>query len=175
MSEYGEPWKYDGQFIVDESGRRVIGEDQCERCYLIDEDAERIVACVNACAGIPTADLDRASRFMPTLAGNLTAEQKAELLRNMETAGPLEIVDVPHGMDYRPVQPARRKEPPDKPGWWWLIGPKDTLPLRVFQEVPRGPLLVRWLDRDVPVIGATFAGSFWAGPIDPPTATEVTL
>src|SRR6185437_1446447 len=56
--------------------------------------SDRIVACVNACRGIPTDDLSRASQFMPAMDANLTAEDKAKLLSDLEKAGPLEFVAI---------------------------------------------------------------------------------
>jgi hypothetical protein len=53
-----EPWQLnldDGQaFIVDCKGYRITTTDPELTNPLSDEDAERMVACVNACRGIPT-------------------------------------------------------------------------------------------------------------------------
>jgi len=59
MSHGPEPWSYEGRgTLVDADDESITyfthewGED-----VLSDADAERIVACVNACAGIPTEAL----------------------------------------------------------------------------------------------------------------------
>jgi len=62
MSKHGEPWKVQhphsgprGFEIADHTGRNQICQDVSEK------KANRIVACVNACAGIPTKTLQRYS------------------------------------------------------------------------------------------------------------------
>lgn len=68
-----EPWNYDDGFIV---GRFSDGEVRniCDpRCAPpgadnspeMDANTDRIIACVNALAGIPTADLDRVLNQFP--------------------------------------------------------------------------------------------------------------
>ena len=57
-----EPWKYS----TDVGGRVNIFVDDGRRvtlchAHLRPEDARRIVACVNACAAIPTEDLEKAA------------------------------------------------------------------------------------------------------------------
>ncbi len=55
MSHSPEPWTTDkfesGGYIADANGEAILYQDDYER--LLREDADRIVACVNACAGIP--------------------------------------------------------------------------------------------------------------------------
>lgn len=54
MTHSPEPWKlgrcFDADCIADASGEDVYGTDE----EIARVDLERIVACVNACAGIPT-------------------------------------------------------------------------------------------------------------------------
>ena len=62
MEHTKEPWSYDGH-----SGIAAVGSDQFNGGYFTaevmgpdkDANARRIVACVNACAGIPTEELER--------------------------------------------------------------------------------------------------------------------
>lgn len=75
MSHAPEPWKYKAMaggiepnigYIVDADGRYVLGACQCEgeevyEVYSDDPDWQRIVACVNACAGIPNSVLENYS------------------------------------------------------------------------------------------------------------------
>jgi hypothetical protein len=58
ISDFGEPWHYDSdqQRVVDQHGQSVCGYSS--------DPMRRMVACVNACAGIPT---ERLSQFGATL------------------------------------------------------------------------------------------------------------
>lgn len=180
MTEFGKPpWRVE----TTESGSAflVCGDDEvpgfAEYCnepemlaYRIDR-LRRIAACINACAGIPIADLERASRFMPTLAAPLTAKQKAELLSKLETARPSEVIAIPGGMEHRPARLVWRKDPPDKPGWWFWKKSEDGEPF-VLEVKQRGGggLEVVWWSGDKELNDPFLAGSLWAGPIEPPEA-----
>jgi len=61
MSEYGEPWNFCPglPFVTDNhirksDGSMVVCNEENETVVLDAEQMQRIVACVNACAGIPT-------------------------------------------------------------------------------------------------------------------------
>lgn len=73
--EFGEPWRTEKQStsdyrefasLVDRDGMGLVtvGPEVYESCwYDIDEDKlHRIIACVNACAGIPTERLEKYGR-----------------------------------------------------------------------------------------------------------------
>lgn len=70
MSEYGEPWTYNNTYevLLNCDGRLItqihngFGSPPVmdwEPCGDGREELRRIVACVNACRGIPTEELDR--------------------------------------------------------------------------------------------------------------------
>ncbi len=66
LTGYGEPWKspwesgMDGNEFLDSEGVRVLGVDYYDGPLLAVEEryARRIVACVNACRGMPTEGLE---------------------------------------------------------------------------------------------------------------------
>jgi hypothetical protein len=75
MSHSPEPWEIpideEGWLCINCEGGTVLGlphwiQNSMDATMLSLEDAKRIVACVNACKGIPTKVLDRAS-FKPIL------------------------------------------------------------------------------------------------------------
>lgn len=68
MSEYNEPWKQENGVITDSLGKRHpdMYEDAIEQ-----KTADRIVACVNACAGISDEDLKRGACSRPEPATNV--------------------------------------------------------------------------------------------------------
>lgn len=85
MTHSPEPWKLETPpsdkwvQIVDANGK-VVDDDLCRPAKpLLMEDFERIVACVNACAGIPTEDLDWVSvkDRLPTVADEYIVTTKA--------------------------------------------------------------------------------------------------
>lgn len=67
MAEYGEPWKLDGQRdnkpndacmeVSKADGKTVLCADNWDGVCPPIEIQERIVAAINACAGVPTEDL----------------------------------------------------------------------------------------------------------------------
>lgn len=62
-----------------------------------------------------------------------------------------------------------RKEPPDKPGWWWCDPVSSSVEcLEVFQDV--GELYVNdpGAMMCMPVGADFYANCKWAGPIEPP-------
>ena len=75
-----EPWSYgednDGWYV--EKDRLQIAHG------LSEEDARRIVACVNACAGIPTEVLERYKLGIIGVDYKLTKQQRDELLAAAE-------------------------------------------------------------------------------------------
>lgn len=189
MSEFKEPWeaKEDcGWFGLYDRSTEDFGP---HRLIFVDpetvdfpselrERMARVAACVNACAGIPTADLDRASRFLPTLAASLTAEQKSELLSKLEAAEPSEVVAIPTGMEYRPAPLTWRKEPPDRGGWWWRLDVSDRDPwpdiVRASWDGCDGEILCieDFYETNLSIPASEIRGSLWAGPIEPPEVPE---
>lgn len=180
MSEFGEPWEGHAVTSIDERTDAIMLESRSHGRIklsfsrgLLNADQmqamqERVAACINACAGISTADLDRASRLMPTLAANLTVEQKAELLSKLETAGPEEVVAIPSEMEYLPEPLAWRKEPPDRSGWWWML-PPDHEPIAICAMADRhGHVMVSFGSTICYVDDKYLAKCLWAGPIEPP-------
>ena len=66
MNHSPEPWratilpdKVGCDKITDNSGHEVWSNDGWEPTSLEPDDLQRIVACVNFCAGIPTEDLEK--------------------------------------------------------------------------------------------------------------------
>ena len=60
MNHSPEPWSVDPtdqEDIHDGNGKWVVCADRYQPVDMSIENAERIVACVNACKGIPTEDL----------------------------------------------------------------------------------------------------------------------
>jgi len=55
MSEYGEPWSADSDSVFDCDGHIIAA--MCLPAKTV--HAKRIVACVNACAGIPDGNLEK--------------------------------------------------------------------------------------------------------------------
>lgn len=53
--DFGEPWKFDGLDAIEDGAQQLICWDV--EGTASDENMERIVACVNACRGIPTENL----------------------------------------------------------------------------------------------------------------------
>jgi len=87
LSEFKEPWKVDehGAFI-----RTSDDQDVVEDWGMEPENAARIVACVNACQGIPTEDLVKAAQRENTVVlGNCDSLWKA-----LEQATDIDIVGV---------------------------------------------------------------------------------
>lgn len=74
MSEFNEPWKFNGVFygdnggryreILDSFGNEIIGEI----ASVNDDEAKRIALCVNFCAGIKTEWLEEKLSRGKTLA-----------------------------------------------------------------------------------------------------------
>lgn len=94
-----EPWK----FSIDADGRVNIFVDDgrvVTLCHarLRPEDARRIVACVNACAAIPTEDLEKAAEdpiagMFGRLAGK-SVSQRDHAVRALSQL--LSVLDDPH-------------------------------------------------------------------------------
>lgn len=58
MNHSPEPWSVDQVCVVDENNRVIVKSDWV-RAIDAKDDLDRIVACVNACVGIPAGDLRR--------------------------------------------------------------------------------------------------------------------
>lgn len=56
VSEYGEPWRHNTYWITNASGEVVEDGDQDQFTL---EELDRVVACVNALAGIPNPEAVR--------------------------------------------------------------------------------------------------------------------
>ena len=54
-----EPWREEGDHIVDVNGRDIIGFGESDS-----DDTERMVACVNFCVGIPNEVLLRRGKHL---------------------------------------------------------------------------------------------------------------
>lgn len=68
-----EPWRQDGQYILNQSDEIFVSTDEA--------NARRIVACVNACSGIPTECLE----FGPeAVAPASVLQQRDQLLAALE-------------------------------------------------------------------------------------------
>lgn len=220
MSEFNEPWWYDVDWgKVRDDLHKIVLDSVLPGAESINRNRfrQRIIACVNACAGIPTADLERARQFMPTLAAPLSAEQKAELLNVLEKSPPSAVVAIPEGMECKPkpfaagttaseaIQKLRdagldawdkiedpeafirelrseepaplvwRKEPPDRPGWWWLRrhGNEVSMAMIFWSELNElfSATCHGYYD-PVSVSDSWFRDCEWAGPIEPPTSTK---
>jgi len=75
MIEYTkEPWSKDRAFAK----REMSGSGTREWVYILREDYERAVACVNACAGIPT---DQLAQLSPPDGLAAAAEEAIAVLR----------------------------------------------------------------------------------------------
>lgn len=88
MSEYGEPWRIEFGSILrgDPNERNLIlggwGDSATSPSF---EELRRIVACVNACAGVPTENL---SRWVATMKRSL---ELADSLTESDTPSPMMI------------------------------------------------------------------------------------
>lgn len=64
MTHSPEPWRkgeYDD--IVDRDGVSIIFGYNGDLAFRTEEDCDRVLACVNACAGIPTENLETVCRM----------------------------------------------------------------------------------------------------------------
>lgn len=169
MSEFGEPWRSSGRWIISDDGQPIVEIGNYYSLPLHD----RIIACVNACASIPTEALDRARQFMTALAGNFTPEQKAKLLEELSKAGPCEVVALPDEVEYRPAPLAWRKDPPTSApsvGYdcYWVLAPNGArFVVKVEKNLTGGVLIYRF-GETIPSTVERYAGYQWAGPIEPP-------
>jgi hypothetical protein len=101
--EYGEPWRFfeddGGCGVSDAHGRNLAWWYDSDMGGESHENAiakrKRIVACVNACAGIPTEWLEKYGRdAVTTNVVVLTADQKVAIERAFAGAGDAEILEV---------------------------------------------------------------------------------
>ena len=101
MSHTPEPWSYDlsdgcDLRIYSETNSNIVygcgccGSPNCE-----DADARRIVACINACAGISTEQLECPGGNVAKVAGRLM-KQRDELLAALTEIAELDILKYHH-------------------------------------------------------------------------------
>jgi hypothetical protein len=86
MSQFGEPWTHNNDTIDDCHGNRILAEYPLLPGTAESEEFARIVACVNALAGIPTEDLIGDSIASTVLSWLRKTNSSIEKLRQ-ETAG----------------------------------------------------------------------------------------
>jgi hypothetical protein len=141
VSEFGEPWKIEDGLIESRGGY----------IFDINKEKERIVACVNACAGIPTEKLVGSEL-------RRKADQRAKYKAAVEAASANSLV--------------WRKEPPDKPGYWWLLRRDSEVSMAmVFWSDIKKCFFTRCDEEysgSIPVDNSWFRDCKWAGPIQPP-------
>ena len=85
-----EPWLVSKRtvFALNERGTNIFSalvQDAHTSTEELEANARRVVASVNACAGIPTAELERAPKLMRTPLSEI-AKQRDELLAALEKA-----------------------------------------------------------------------------------------
>lgn len=85
-----EPWEWakNGATLLPAFGECVLSTEQDYEFSPSDEDAERIVACVNACAGIPTErlaimDLQAAIEILDSHQGNIDCNDYCGVARSL--------------------------------------------------------------------------------------------
>lgn len=85
MNHTPEPWSFieRGDCGAGAEADLSVEKDDALRGYLSLDDARRIVACVNACAGIPTEQIEQ-MRFSLPLAYYEMRKQRDELLAVLE-------------------------------------------------------------------------------------------
>ncbi|MBX3442809.1 MAG: hypothetical protein KF774_10400 [Planctomyces sp.] len=79
--DFGEPWdanRWNGDFgLFDRDGRHLGSESSAVAPGCPREHLQRIAACVNACRGLPTSELDRLPHVL-RLAGQLAHSHQDE-------------------------------------------------------------------------------------------------
>jgi hypothetical protein len=82
MSQFHEPWRFlsgncdssrSGGTVVNKHGEEIACDATDANHFPADEHWERIVACVNACAGLPTESLEKVTHLADL--GQLIADQ----------------------------------------------------------------------------------------------------
>lgn len=100
-----EPWKFvrqdkrfDGSQIIGTDGENILFDQYGPDGSTTDANAARIVACVNACAGIPNEYLQNAAHNTRRIIAN--GQRMNQLLRAVLKSGAL----APHSNLYREIE-----------------------------------------------------------------------
>ena len=104
-----EPWEWHDDGIFDAESNEIICEPEYARWVIDEKSLPRIVACVNACAGVPTEDLEQVITLGKAHYNTLQAlESRYPTMSQKEFEEMVERGEAEEGKIY-----AVRKEPPN--------------------------------------------------------------